>query len=264
MGFILSRQRRGLATALMIITSAMALAACQQSSANLDKIDTLSTGSTAPASYQATSRLGKAWQADPGDIGKGLAYANGLESLGQSDQQLSVLKQLYEKHPENSKLAILYGKKLAQAGNSVDALPILEQAASAPDADWRVHSALGTAYDQQELFDKAQTEYGRALALQPNELSVLNNKGMSYALQGNLKEAETTLRQALALPRAASQPRLRQNLALVVGLQGRFEESRKIASEDLPPSEVEANLAYLQKMLSQPNTWQQLSDGGQG
>jgi Flp pilus assembly protein TadD len=50
----------------------------------------------------------------------------------------------------------------------------------------------------------------------------------------------------------------------VVGLQGRFEESRKIASEDLPPDEVEANMAYLQKMLSQPNIWQQLSGDTQG
>ena len=59
----------------------------------------------------------------------------------------------------------------------------------------------------------------------------------------------------------ANAPRVRQNLALVVGLQGRFDEARKIASEDLPPNEVEANLAYLQQMLSQPNTWKQLQEG---
>ena len=88
--------------------------------------------------------------------------------------------------------------------------------------------------------------------------------GMSHALEGNLKQAEETLRSAMALPEGKSLPRLRQNLALVVGLQGRFEESRQIASEDLPPAEVEANMAYLQKMLSQPNTWQQLSDDTQG
>jgi len=51
---------------------------------------------------------------------------------------------------------------------------------------------------------------------------------------------------------------VRQNLALVVGLQGRFDEARSIASKDLPPDEVDANLAYLQQMLSQPNTWAQL------
>ncbi len=55
-----------------------------------------------------------------------------------------------------------------------------------------------------------------------------------------------------------------ENLALVVGLQGRFEEARKIASEDLPIDQVDANMAYLQKMLSQPNTWQQLSGETEG
>jgi Flp pilus assembly protein TadD len=246
------------------MSSAVALVGCQQKNASLEQLDTMSTGSTKPASFQATARLGKAWQADPGDVGKGLAYANGLESLDQTDQQMGVLHQLYQSHPENPKLAILYGKKLAQAGKSADALPILEQAAAASDADWRLHSALGSAYDQQGLYEKAQAEYSQALALQPNELSVINNMGMSYALQGNLKQAETTLRQASLLPKAASQPRIRQNLALVVGLQGRFDEARKIASESLPPDQVEANLDYLQKMLSQPNTWQQLATGGQG
>jgi tetratricopeptide (TPR) repeat protein len=42
--------------------------------------------------------------------------------------------------------------------------------------------------------------------------------------------------------------------------QGRFDEARQIASADLPPGEVDANMAYLQKMLAQPNTWQQLTE----
>ena len=257
----LFRQRTGLMAALLV--TAGALGGCQQNSTSLEKLDTMNTASTAPASFQATARLGKAWQADPNDVGKGLAYAKGLESLGQAEQQMTVLKKLAESHPDNAKLAILYGKKLAQGGKSIEALPILERAAANPGADWRLYSALGSTYDQQGLYDKAQAEYGKALALQPDELSVLNNMGMSHALQGNLKEAETVLRQASLLPKAGSQPRIRQNLALVVGLQGRFEDARKIASADLPPDQVEANMSYLQKMLSQPNTWQQLATGGQ-
>jgi len=262
MGRFLSRPRGHCLSLLLFATSA--LAGCQQNQASLEQIDTMSTASTAPASFQQTARLGKAWQADPGDIGKGIAYANGLQALGQVEQQMSVLKQLVERNPNNAKLAILYGKKLAQTGNAAAALPILERAAARPGADWRLHSALGSTYDQQGLYEKAQAEYNTALALQPNELSVLNNMGMSHALQGNLQQAETTLRQASLLPKASTQPRLRQNLALVVGLQGRFEEARKIASEDLPPSQVDANMAYLQKMLSQPNTWQQLAKSEPG
>jgi Flp pilus assembly protein TadD len=86
--------------------------------------------------------------------------------------------------------------------------------------------------------------------------------GMSYALEGKLPEAEKILRLAVSNSNAEKLPRIRQNLALVVGLQGRFDEARTIASQDLPPDQVEANLAYLQQMLAQPNTWAQLQAKG--
>ena len=50
-------------------------------------------------------------------------------------------------------------------------------------------------------------------------------------------------------------------LPLVVGLQGRFEEANEIASQGLPAEQVRENMAYLKKMLSQPNNWQQVGDG---
>lgn len=247
----------------LTLASAIGLAGCQQKSAGLDGVDSMNTASTTPASYQETAALGKAWKADPANVKKGIAYASGLEAVGQTDQQLAVLRKLYETNPSQPQLASLYGKKLLAGGQASEALPVLESAA-AGSTDWRVHSALGSAYDQQGLYDDARKSYQKALTLDANNLSVLNNLGMSYALQGNLKEAEKVLRQANGMPKAASQPRIRQNLALVVGLQGRFEEASDIASRDLPPDQVEENMAYLKKMLSQPNTWQQLSESGEG
>ena len=83
---------------------------------------------------------------------------------------------------------------------------------------------------------------------------------MSYALQGKLPEAEKMLRSALNQPGSAAMPQIRQNLSLVVGLQGRLDEAKQIASADLPPDQVEANMQYLQQMLSKPNTWAQLQN----
>ena len=48
---------------------------------------------------------------------------------------------------------------------------------------------------------------------------------------------------------------MRQNLALVVGLQGRFSEAEGIARADLPSDEAGANAAYLRQMLAQQNGW---------
>jgi Flp pilus assembly protein TadD len=87
----------------------------------------------------------------------------------------------------------------------------------------------------------------------PNEPSVLSNLGLSYALSKNLPKAEETLRLAAAQPGA--EPKVRQNLALVVGLQGRFQEAESIARGDLSSDEAAANVAYLKKMLAQQNSW---------
>jgi Flp pilus assembly protein TadD len=51
---------------------------------------------------------------------------------------------------------------------------------------------------------------------------------------------------------------VRQNLALVVGLQGRFDEAEKIASADLPESEAAANITYLREMLAQKGDWKKM------
>ena len=44
--------------------------------------------------------------------------------------------------------------------------------------------------------------------------------------------------------------RVRQNLGLAVGLQGRFAEAESIVKADLPAEEAAANVAYLKQMLA--------------
>jgi Flp pilus assembly protein TadD len=255
---------RGSVSCVLMMSASLLVAGCQSKSARLDDADQVQTASTGSASFTKTAALGDKWKADPKNAELAIAYADGLEKLGQTDQQLQVLQTASASNPSDARLKAIYGKRLLAAGQSEQAVAALEAAAASGNADWRIHSALGSAYDQENEHAKARQAYQKALALKPNDISVLNNMGMSFALEGNLKEAEVTLRKALDQPGSKGLPKIRQNLALVVGLQGRFDESREIASADLPPDEVEANLAYLQKMLAQPNTWQQLSSGKSG
>ena len=95
-----------------------------------------------------------------------------------------------------------------------------------------------------------------ALELAPGEPSILSNYAMSYVMIGKLADAEKLLRQAIVLPGADS--RVRQNLALVVGLSGRFDEAQKIAGAELWPEQAAANIAYLRQMLMQQDSWQTL------
>ena len=108
-------------------------------------------------------------------------------------------------------------------------------------------SVQGAALDQMGRHDEARRYYASALKIVPGEPSVLSNLGLSYMLSRDLPKAEETLRQAYASTRADA--RVRQNLGLVVGLQGRFAEAETIVKADLPPDEAAANVAYLKEML---------------
>ena len=130
--------------------------------------------------------------------------------------------------------------------------------AHTPDnPDWRILNAQGAVLDQLGRHAEAQRHYSAALKIVPDEPSVLSNLGLSYALTKDLQRAEATLRQAMGRPNAA--PKVRQNLALVVGLEGRFAEAEKIASADLPPDEAAANVNYLREMLAQRSDWSKKS-----
>jgi len=72
-------------------------------------------------------------------------------------------------------------------------------------------------------------------------------------MTNDLGQAEAHLRKAVAMPGATS--KVRQNLALVIGLQGRFDEAQQLFAADLPSDQVEANMAYIRALLTQQNRW---------
>jgi Flp pilus assembly protein TadD len=248
---------------VVVLSSALLLAGCQNK-AGISGGDQLTTGSIAASgedvSFRKTEELAQAWKKNRGDAATGLAYAAGLQRLGQQPQAMQVLQEVAAANPSNAQVQARIGKALLAAGDANGAAAALERATAADPKDWQALSALGSTYDQMSRHSEAREKYQQALAIKPDAVPVRNNYAMSYALQGKLPEAEKMLRELMNAT-GANAPRVRQNLALVVGLQGRFDEARKIASEDLPPNEVEANLAYLQQMLSQPNTWKQLQEG---
>jgi Flp pilus assembly protein TadD len=250
--------RRRLTGVGLLLLVALTASACQSTSTSSRLASDIGADTRAEGSIKDTAHAGQAWRADPGNVELGLAYAANLQALGQTDDQMKVLDEVARRNPDDAKLQAYYGKQLIHHGRAADGERILQRLVDSGQADWRVHSALGSALDQQGKFIPARKQYATAMQSGANRLTVLNNVGMSYMLEGDLKAAEATLREASSLPNGDSEPRVRQNLALAVGLQGRFEEAREIASRDLPPDTVEANLTYLRSMLSQPDTWQKL------
>ena len=99
------------------------------------------------------------------------------------------------------------------------------------------------AYEQASRDDEALAAHRQALALAPENPVVMSNLAMFYAGHGDAGQAEALLRKAAARPDSTIQ--VRQNLALVLGLQGRLAEAEKIARQDLPPELVTNNMTYL-------------------
>ena len=151
-------------------------------------------------------------------------------------------------HPSNKALLAGYGRALADNGNFQQAFDVLSRAHSPEDPDWRILSAQGAALDQLGRNEEAQQYYAAALKIVPNEPTVLSNLGLSYMLQNNLPKAEQVL--GRAYQRNQNDARVRANLALVLGLQGREAEAEILVKADLPPDQAAEKVAALRQLLA--------------
>ncbi len=196
----------------------------------------------------ASERVGAAYAANPKDRNAGLQYAQLLAMTGKNTQALAVMQQVAIQNPTDREVLSAYGKAQAGAGQLQQALDTITRAQTPDRPDWRLKSAEGAILDQLGRLSEARMAYRDALDLKPGEPSVLSNLAMSYLLAGDLKTAERHLRTAIADPSADSG--IRQNLALVTGLQGRFDEAEQIARQELSTEQATANVARLKAMLA--------------
>jgi Flp pilus assembly protein TadD len=248
------RQQSSLARLLVsaAVTAILAagLGGCQTMSDITGSLTSKAEASPSPDTdpRRAVDVYGERYRANPKDAEAALSYGQALRATGQRGQAAAVLEQATIAHPGNKALLASYGRALADNGNFQQAFDVLTRAHSPDNPDWRILSVQGTALDQLGRHDDARRYYASALKIVPDEPSVLSNLGLSYLLSKDLPKAEETLRRAYASTKADA--RVRQNLGLVVGLQGRFAEAESIVKADLPPDEAAANVAYLKQVLS--------------
>ncbi len=205
------------------------------------------------ADWRAAQAWGERHRANPKDPESAIEYAQALRGSGQPSQAAVVLEQALLADPKHAGLLGAYGRALAGMGKYKQALEVLTRAHTSGQPNWSILSAQGAVLDQMGRHDEAQRYYGTALRIVPDEPSVLSNLGLSYALSKDLVRAEATLRRAAGHWRVDA--RVRRNLALVVGLQGRSAEADGIAQADLPSDNTAVNVAYLRQILAEQNGW---------
>ena len=253
-GFLAGSLARLLSSAAVTAVLAAGLGGCQTMSDITGSLTSSSPKAQAVPDdpLRAVEVYGERYRANPKDAEAALGYGQALRATGQRAQAAAVLEQATIAHPGNKTLLAAYGRVLADNGSSQAAFDELARAHTPANPDWRILSVQGTTLDKMGKHEEARRYYATALKIVPEEPSVLSNLGLSYMLTRELPLAEETLRRAYSNPRADG--RVRQNLALVVGLQGRFAEAETIAKGDLPADEATANVAYLREMLSRKDS----------
>lgn len=195
----------------------------------------------------------------PNDLEAAQRFSDSLRKGGRADRAAQVAAEASNRFPEDKPLLMTLGLAQIAAGRPQEALQPLALVAQADAQDWKARSALGVALDQVGRFVEARRAYQEALALQPDDPGILTNLGMSHLLAGEAEEAEAILRQAANAPNAPAQAR--QNLAVAVALQGRFDEAERLERVDLPPAAVAENMQYLRGLLSDTRRWGDMHGG---
>ncbi len=231
-GFSL-RARASAARVVMVAGLALSLGACSQSgSLLLSEPDVPVPGESKVAegprseAEKAAEHWGKEHGKQPKSGKMALNYARSLKALGRKAEALAVLQSSYLYNAQDREYLSEFGRLALDQGHAPMAQQLLERADDPAKPDWRVLSARGVALAQQGQYKEAIPFLERARALAPNQVSVMNNLALAYTMDGQASQAEPMLRQANGVD---ADPRVRQNLALVLDLQGKKEEATRLS-----------------------------------
>ncbi|MGI9426795.1 MAG: tetratricopeptide repeat protein [Hyphomicrobiaceae bacterium] len=224
------RRLPGLVAAL---ATALTLGACAQGGVGADPFNLAGSEDIRPLQdfsdpVTAVDYYSKLYASDPTNKTIAMNYAQSLSDSGHSSRALAVYRTAASHHSKDRDFAAAYGRAALSAGKLALADKLLAHADNPGDPDWRVVSARGTALAKQGKYEQAQPYFERALQLAPGNSTVLSNLAMARAANGDLKSAENLLRKATLMPNA--RPQVRQNLNLVLQLQGRNAESAATGS----------------------------------
>ena len=160
-------------------------------------------------------------KADP----EGAAKASGDPQKSLLESQLA-LARLCERRGEHEQAEQLYRAVLKKAPH-----------------DPRPHHRLGTIAVEKRDFAQAEEHFRVAMSVAPPSADLLSDIGYCRYLQQQLKEAESALNQALKLE--PNHLAATNNLGLVVGAEGRFDESLTLFNRVNSEAKAYANLAYV-------------------
>lgn len=136
------------------------------------------------------------------------------------------IARIYERQGEAGKARQMYEDVLKRDRNSAEA-----------------HQRLAVIAAKQENFADAEKHFQAAIKIRPNDPQLLADYGFLQFTQNRLTAAEQVTRQALT--NEPENKRAKNNLAQIVGAQGRYDEALSLFREVVPEANAHQNVAYL-------------------
>ncbi len=195
---------------------------------------------------KALEYWGEQYKKQPHDLKTALAYAKNLKAAGHKEQAFGIMQGVSIMHGESKELASEMGRLAVEFDQIAIAEKLLAIADDPLKPDWRVISARGAVLAKQSKFAEAIPMFERALKVSPNQPSVMNNLAMAHAASGDPATAEAILRKAAA---GGNDPKIRQNLALVLGLQGKHDEAGSVRASHVQVASAAADTDYIKRMV---------------
>jgi Flp pilus assembly protein TadD len=127
-------------------------------------------------------------------------------------------------------------------GEATIALTYADKALKLAPGDTRVLVDRGATLDALQRHAEAQASYRAALAIAPRNVPARNDLALSLALTGQFSEA---IRLIAPLARSSTAtPKIRENLALILGLSGDDASAAKVSRMDLDAVSTADNLTF--------------------
>lgn len=209
------------------------------------------------------------------------SLADSLRRDGQSQRAIAVYDAIIFKDENNADAKEGKALALIALGDYDTPAALFEEVMKIDSTRWKTLNALGILFTTRNMQPEAQQYFNEALKNHPGSPSIMNNLGLSQALELNFDGAVETLSRAssMTLPSSSERRRIDLNTALVHASSGNIDQAQLIAEQHLTGAALNNNLglyahlakddrlarAFLNKALSDSKihyskAWENLED----
>ena len=172
-----------------------------------------------------------------------LGLAESARRIGQNEAALDMYEQLIKEKPTDVATMEGRGLTLMAAGRTADAGRQLADVIEKDPKRWRSLNALGILFVTKNMIPEAMAYYTEALKQSPDNPAILNNVGLSQAVDKNYPRALEAFEQGVRVSKTdAQRKQLSLNMAMVYGISGDLDTAKSIATKFLEGPALDNNL----------------------